>query len=123
MYQHGDLFREALKNETPVGLIAKGFMERGELVPDETVRDIVVERIDKDDCGKGFLLDGFPRTIMQARMLDETLAAKQIKIDLVLNIEADKETVVVRLTGRRICRQCGANYHVTNIPPKVEGIL
>ena len=65
-------------------------MERGELVPDETVRDIVVERIDKDDCGKGFLLDGFPRTIMQARMLDETLAAKQIKIDLVLNIEADK---------------------------------
>jgi adenylate kinase len=118
----GDLFREALKKGTPVGLIAKGFMEKGELVPDKTVRDIVVERIENDDCQKGFLLDGFPRTIIQAQMLDETLIQKKIKIDLVLNIEATKETVISRLTGRRICRTCGANYHVINIPPKEQGI-
>ncbi|MDP8218530.1 MAG: adenylate kinase [Candidatus Theseobacter exili] len=118
----GDLFREALKKETPVGLIAKGFMEKGELVPDKTVRDIVVERIEKEDCQKGFLLDGFPRTIVQAQMLDKTLMQKKIKIDLVLNIEATKETVISRLTGRRICRTCGANYHVINIPPKEQGI-
>ena len=118
----GDLFRDALKNETPVGLKAKGYMEKGELVPDEIVTDMVAERIDNEDCKSGYLLDGFPRTLNQATMLESVLNKLNEKVDVVLNIEASHDTVLGRLTGRRICKNCGANYHVTNIPPKEPGV-
>lgn len=118
----GDMFRAALKEGTALGLEAKKYMDKGELVPDEVVVGMVRERIQREDCAKGFLLDGFPRTLRQAKMLDETLAAAGQKIDLVVNMVCSAETIVQRLTGRRVCRKCGAIFHVRNMPPKVEGV-
>ena len=118
----GDIFRENIKNETELGNRAKAYMDRGELVPDELVVEIATDRLTKDDCKNGFLLDGFPRTIFQAEKLDEFLAQRGEKIDKVINIDVEKDALVKRITGRRVCKSCGASYHVVNIPPKKDGV-
>ncbi|PLR65763.1 MULTISPECIES: adenylate kinase [Bacillaceae] len=118
----GDMFRAAIKDETELGLKAKSFMDQGALVPDEVTIGIVRERLGKNDCEKGFLLDGFPRTVAQAQALEEILSDLDRKIDYVINIEVDKDILMERLTGRRICKQCGSTYHLVFNPPAVEGI-
>jgi adenylate kinase len=117
----GDMFRAAVKEQTPLGVEAKSYMDKGLLVPDEVVIGIVKERLGKDDCNNGFLLDGFPRTVAQAESLDQTLEELGKKIDDVININVNRESLLARLTGRRICRGCGATYHVIFNPPEVEG--
>jgi adenylate kinase len=117
----GDMFRAAMKEGTELGLQAKSFMDKGELVPDEVTIGIVRERLSKDDCQKGFLLDGFPRTVPQADALENLLVDLNRKIDYVININVDKSILMERLTGRRICKNCGATYHlVFNPPAKVD---
>jgi adenylate kinase len=118
----GDMFRSALKQGTPLGLEAKKYMDAGELVPDDVVVAMVRERIQKPDCAKGFLLDGFPRTIVQAEKLDDTLRAAGLGIDVVLNLDCSAATVLKRLTGRRVCKSCGAIFHALNMPPKRDGV-
>lgn len=118
----GDIFRENIKNKTELGNRAKAYMDRGELVPDELVVEIATDRLTKDDCKNGFLLDGFPRTIFQAEKLDEFLTKRGEKIDKVINIDVEKDALVKRITGRRVCKSCGASYHVVNITPKKEGV-
>lgn len=118
----GDMFRAAIKGETELGLKAKSFMDQGALVPDEVTIGIVRERLGKNDCEKGFLLDGFPRTVAQAQALEEILSDLDRKIDYVINIEVDKDILMERLTGRRICKKCGSTYHLVFNPPAVEGI-
>ena len=118
----GEMFRAALKEGTPLGLEAKKYMDSGELVPDDVVVGMVNERIQQSDCKNGFLLDGFPRTIIQAQKLDETMESDGLKIDLVINLQCSDRTVLSRLTGRRVCRNCGAIYHIENMPPKQDGI-
>jgi adenylate kinase len=118
----GDILRSNIKEGTLFGKKAKEYMDKGELVPDSLVIEIAKERLDRDDCREGFLLDGFPRTVTQAKALDDHLAVKDKKIDHVLDIKVEKEELISRLTGRRVCRNCGATYHAVNIPPKEEGI-
>lgn len=118
----GDIFRENIKNGTELGKKAQEYMNKGELVPDDLVIDLATSRLLEDDCKNGFLLDGFPRTVYQAEKLDEFLTAHGMKLDKVIDIEVEKEELITRLTGRRVCKQCGASYHVVNIPPKKEGI-
>lgn len=118
----GDMFRKAIKDETDLGKEAKSYMDRGELVPDEVTVGIVKERISEDDAKKGFLLDGFPRTIDQAEALNSIMAELDRNIDAVINIEVPEEELMNRLTGRRICEKCGTTYHLVFNPPKVEGI-
>ena len=118
----GDIFRENIKNGTELGKKAQEYMNRGELVPDELVVEIATDRLLKDDCKEGFLLDGFPRTVFQAEKLDEFLQAHGQKLDVVIDIEVEKQELLTRLTGRRVCKKCGASYHIVNIPPKKEGI-
>ncbi|MBV7508830.1 adenylate kinase [Bacillus sp. sid0103] len=118
----GDMFRTAMKEGTELGLQAKSFMDQGELVPDEVTIGIVRERLSKDDCQKGFLLDGFPRTVPQAEALENLLVDLDKKIDYVINITVDKELLMERLTGRRICKECGSTYHLVFNPPKQEGV-
>jgi adenylate kinase len=118
----GDMFRAAMKEGTELGLKAKSFMDKGELVPDEVTIGIVRERLSKDDCKKGFLLDGFPRTVPQAEALENILADLERKIDYVINIDVDKNILMERLTGRRICKSCGATYHLIFNPPAQEGV-
>lgn len=118
----GDIFRENIKNGTELGNRAKSYMDRGELVPDELVVEIATDRLTKDDCKDGFLLDGFPRTIFQAEKLDKFLEDRGEKLDKVINIDVEKSALVKRITGRRVCKQCGASYHIENIPPKKEGV-
>ncbi len=117
----GDILREAVKAKTPVGMKAKEFMDKGGLVPDEVVIEIVAQRVESPDCKKGFILDGFPRTGAQAKALDLTLTRLKCPIDLVLYFKTSIETIIQRLSGRRVCRNCAATYHVRNIPPKVTG--
>lgn len=117
----GDMFRNAIKEGTEMGLKAKEYMDKGELVPDEVVVGMVKDRLSKPDCAGGFLLDGFPRTLPQARALDETLKSMNIALDAVINIDVPREKLMARLTGRRTCRNCGASYHIMFNPPKVEG--
>lgn len=117
----GDAFRAAVKEETPLGVQAKSYMDQGLLVPDEVVIGIVKERLGKDDCKNGFLLDGFPRTVPQAEALDQILEESGRQIDNVLEIHVPRGILLERLTGRRICRSCGATYHVVFNPPKHEG--
>lgn len=117
----GDMFRSAIKEGTELGKEAKSFMDKGELVPDEVTIGIVRERLSKDDCQNGFLLDGFPRTIAQAEALEQLLTDLNATIDYVLHIDVPTEFLVERLTGRRICPTCGATYHVVFNPPKTEG--
>ena len=118
----GDMFRLAIKEGTELGNKAKAFMDKGELVPDEVTIGIVRERLSKDDCKKGFLLDGFPRTIAQAEALQNLLTDMGRTLDYVLHVDVPKEALVERLTGRRICPTCGATYHVEYNPPKQDGI-
>lgn len=118
----GDIFRANIKEGTALGIEAKEYMDKGLLVPDELVVSIVKDRLSKDDCKEGFLLDGFPRTIEQAEVLDKELSSMDIKLNKVVNIYADKEVLIERAIGRRICRTCGATYHVSFNPPKVENI-
>lgn len=118
----GDIFRENIKNGTELGKKAQEYMNKGELVPDDLVIEIATTRLLADDCKNGFLLDGFPRTVYQAQKLDKFLAAHDSKIDKVLDIAVEKEELITRLTGRRVCKACGASFHVVNIPPKKEGV-
>ncbi|MCA1057122.1 adenylate kinase [Rossellomorea aquimaris] len=118
----GDMFRAAIKDGTELGLKAKSFMDNGDLVPDEVTIGIVRERLSKEDCGKGFLLDGFPRTVAQAEALENILADLGKKMNYVINIDVDKDILMERLTGRRICKECGATYHLVFNPPKEEGV-
>ena len=118
----GDIFRENIKKGTELGKKAQEYMNRGELVPDDLVIEIATTRLLEDDCRDGFLLDGFPRTVYQAEKLDEFLAARDSKIDKVLDIAVEKDELIARLTGRRVCKACGASFHVVNIPPKKEGV-
>lgn len=117
----GDMFRAAMQQETELGLKAKSFMDKGELVPDEVTNGIVKERLQQADTEKGFLLDGFPRTQAQAEALDKIMEDLNRSIDAVINIEVNPDILMQRLTGRIICRNCGSTYHKTNNPPKVEG--
>ncbi|ADQ41229.1 adenylate kinase [Caldicellulosiruptor acetigenus I77R1B] len=118
----GDILRENVKNETELGKKAKEYMDKGLLVPDEIVIEIVKDRISKEDCKNGFLLDGFPRTIAQAEALDKVLQELGQKIDKVLNIEVPDEKILERMSGRRICKNCGASFHVIYRPPQKEGV-
>jgi len=117
----GDMFRAAITEGTDLGIRAKSYMDQGALVPDEVTIGIVRERLSKPDCEKGFLLDGFPRTVPQAEALDQLLTDMDRKIEYVLNIQVEPDELVKRLTGRRICKVCGTSYHLQFNPPKVEG--
>lgn len=114
----GNMIREALANGTEMGLKAKTYMESGQLVPDDVVIGIIKERLSQDDCAKGFILDGFPRTIPQA----EALEAMGVNIDKVVDIEVADEVIMNRMSGRRVCPKCGAPYHIESLKPKVDGI-
>lgn len=118
----GDMLRAAAQEGTPLGLKAKGFMEAGQLVPDEVTIGLVEERIQKDDCKAGFLLDGFPRTPVQADALGDILDKLGIKLDAVINLKVPMEKLMTRLTGRRVCKKCGSTFHVAFHQPKQEGI-
>lgn len=118
----GDMFRAAVKEQTPLGLEAKKYMDNGQLVPDAVTVGIVKERLAKDDCKKGFILDGFPRTTSQAVSLDAILQDLGIKLNGVVNIAVPDEELVRRTTGRQICRSCGATYHITFKPSKKAGV-
>lgn len=119
----GDIFRANIKNGTELGKKVQEYMNAGQLVPDELVVDLVADRLMQDDCKEhGFLLDGFPRTIFQAEQLDKFLKDNDQKMDIVINFEVGNEVLMKRLTGRRICKSCGASYHIVNIPPAKEGI-
>ena len=118
----GDIFRANIKEGTELGMKAKTFMDQGALVPDELTVALVVDRIQKDDCKNGFVLDGFPRTIPQAEVLDKTLAEMGEKMDYAIDVDVPDENIVNRMGGRRACVNCGATYHIVNIPTKVEGI-
>ncbi|NPV27013.1 MAG: adenylate kinase [Firmicutes bacterium] len=118
----GDMFRAAMKQGTELGLQAKAYMEAGQLVPDDVTIGIVRDRLSASDCAAGFLLDGFPRTVSQADALAETLDQLGRRLDAVINIEVPSEVLYARLTGRRICRQCGATYHVEFNPPAKPGV-
>lgn len=118
----GDAFRLAIKQGTPVGLKAKSFIDQGLLVPDDVTIGIVEERLQQPDCKKGFLLDGFPRTLSQAEALDDILARLNTSLGHVINLDVDRGQLMARLTGRRICTVCGASYHLIFNPPKEAGI-
>ena len=118
----GDIFRANIKEGTELGKKAQGYINEGKLVPDELVVDLVTDRLQQDDCKDGFLLDGFPRTILQAEQLDEFLSKNGQKLDIVLNFKVRKDVLVERISGRRVCKACGASFHVVNVPPKKEGI-
>ena len=118
----GDIFRANIKQGTELGKKAKSYMDAGELVPDELVCDLVVDRIQQDDCTEGFILDGFPRTIPQAEALTEALNAIEQKMEYALNIDVPDENIIHRMAGRRACVGCGATYHLEFAPTKVEGI-
>lgn len=118
----GDIFRANIKNNTELGKKAKTYMDQGLLVPDELVVDLVVDRVAQDDCCKGYVLDGFPRTIPQAEALDKALQAVGTKMDYAINVEVPDENIIRRMSGRRACVGCGATYHMVYAPTKVEGI-
>ncbi len=118
----GDIFRANLKEGTELGLQAKVYMDMGNLVPDELTCALVVDRISQEDCKYGYILDGFPRTIPQAEYLTKALAERGEKMDYAIDIEVPDENIVNRMAGRRVCLKCGATYHVTENPPKKEGI-
>ena len=118
----GDIFRKAIKNETALGKKAKSFIDAGELVPDEVTIGIVKERLSEPDCEEGLILDGFPRTIKQAEALDTILAEQNRELDIAIYLTADKEVLIKRLSGRRVCVDCGATYHIENMPPKKDNI-
>lgn len=118
----GDIFRANIKNNTELGQKAKTYMDKGELVPDELVVDLIMDRFKEADCANGYVLDGFPRTIPQAEALDEALTSAGEKIDYAINVEVPDENIVNRMSGRRACVSCGSTYHVVYAPTKVDGI-
>lgn len=118
----GDIFRANIKNGTELGKKAKQYMDQGALVPDELTCDLVMDRIQQDDCKNGFVLDGFPRTIPQAEALDAAFGKINEKMDYAIDVDVPDENIVNRMSGRRACLNCGATYHLISIPPKVEGI-
>ncbi len=118
----GDIFRANLKGQTKLGLLAKKYMDQGLLVPDSVTIDLVKDRLNESDCKDGFLLDGFPRNLEQAKALDEYLKSKDDKLDAVLDIDVKPEVLIDRIVGRRVCPTCGATFHIKNNPPKVEGV-
>lgn len=118
----GDMFRAAIKNNTPLGREAKSYMDQGKLVPDDVTVGIVRERLSQPDTEKGALLDGFPRTVAQAEAFARMVQELGRKIDYVINLQVDREQLLARLTGRRVCKSCGATYHVAFHPPTHEGI-
>lgn len=118
----GDIFRLNIKENTPLGKEVKSYLDAGILVPDELVVDIVKDRLKKSDCENGFILDGYPRTINQAEVLDKELAKMGTKLDAVINIFLDVQLLIERAVGRRLCKNCGATYHIKFHPPKQDGI-
>lgn len=118
----GDMFREAIAAKTPTGVLAATYINQGKLVPDEVTIALVKERLAKDDCSKGFLLDGYPRTIPQAEALEKLTNEINRPIGAVINITADKDILVKRITGRRVCKVCGAPFHIETLKPKVDGV-
>ena len=118
----GDIFRANIKNGTELGKEAKAYMDKGELVPDELTVRLLLDRVAQDDCKEGYVLDGFPRTIPQAEVLEKELEKTGDKIDKAVNVDVPDENIVRRMSGRRACLKCGATYHIVHIPPKKEGI-
>lgn len=118
----GDIFRMHIKNETDLGKKAKEYIDQGLLVPDELVVEIVKDRLEEEDCKNGFILDGFPRTIPQAKALDGALAGMGIRLDKAVNVYVKDENIINRMAGRRVCPQCGASYHIEYKKPSKEGI-
>ena len=118
----GDMFREAIKAGTDLGKLAKSYIDRGDLVPDEVTIGIVRERLAKEDCKDGFLLDGFPRTLPQAEALSEMSKEIDRPIEVVVNLDCDNKELIRRISGRRVCKTCGAPYHIESMKPKVEGV-
>lgn len=118
----GDIFRANIKNGTELGMEAKKYMDQGLLVPDELTVKILLDRVAKDDCVNGYVLDGFPRTIPQAEVLDKALTELGDKIDYAIDVDVPDENIVKRMSGRRACLACGATFHIEHVPPKQEGI-
>ena len=118
----GDLFRANVGGGTPLGLRAKEYMDKGALVPDELTVEMLLDRVSKDDCAEGYVLDGFPRTIPQADVLKAELDKLGDKVDYAINVDVPDENIVRRMSGRRACPKCGATYHIEHIPPKKEGV-
>lgn len=118
----GDMFRQAMASGSDLGVLAKSYIDKGNLVPDDVTIGIVRDRLKEKDCKKGFLLDGFPRTIDQAIALDKILAELNVKLDGVINIAVEDSALIARISGRRICPNCGASFHVVTCKPKVDGI-
>ena len=118
----GDIFRSNIKNGTPLGVEAKSYIDKGALVPDSLTVSMVEDRLSQDDCKKGYILDGFPRTLAQAEALDKMLAKNGDKIDAVLSIVVDDEIIKDRVSGRRVCEKCGASFNVKFKPTKAEGV-
>ncbi|MBQ9305350.1 adenylate kinase [Butyrivibrio sp.] len=118
----GDIFRANIKNGTELGKKAKEFMDKGQLVPDELTVQLLLDRVANEDCKNGYVLDGFPRTIPQADVLDNELTKLGDKVDFAINVDVPDENIVRRMSGRRACLKCGATYHIEHIPPKKEGI-
>ena len=117
----GDMLRAAIAEGTPMGMEAKKFMDEGKLVPDSTIIGIIKDRLSQEDCKKGFILDGFPRTLAQAEALEELLKELNMNLDKVISLNVPDELIVGRVVGRRVCPNCGASFHIENNPPKVEG--
>ena len=118
----GDIFRANIKNNTPLGQEAKKYMDAGQLVPDELTVKILLDRVSQEDCKNGYVLDGFPRTIPQAEVLENALKELNDKIDFAINVDVPDENIVNRMGGRRACVKCGATYHIEFVPPKKEGV-
>lgn len=118
----GDIFRANMKNGTELGMEAKKYMDAGQLVPDELTVKILLDRVAQDDCKNGYVLDGFPRTIPQAEVLDKALAELGDHVDYAIDVDVPDENIVRRMSGRRACTGCGATYHIEHVPPKAEGI-
>ena len=118
----GDIFRANIKGQTPLGMEAKSYMDKGELVPDELTVKILLDRVGKDDCKNGYVLDGYPRTIPQAEVLDKAVAELNESIDYAVNVDVPDEDIIHRMSGRRACLKCGATYHIEYAAPKVENV-
>lgn len=116
----GDILREAVKQDSPLGQKAKSYMEKGELVPDSLVTQMVIERLNQSDTSGGFILDGFPRNLAQAQSLTDLFKQKNISVDRVLYFTAPEKVIIERLTGRRVCKNCNAIFHIKNMPPKID---
>ena len=118
----GDMFRENIKGGTELGLLAKSYIDRGDLVPDQVTIDMLKDRLAKEDCANGFLLDGFPRTLPQAEALEKLSKEINRPIEVVVNLDCNNEELIRRISGRRVCKNCGAPYHIVTMKPKVEGV-